>query len=307
MVIKVIFVVMCLLVSQGSVRVTLSTSCCNTDNCNTGSPPGFSKDTLSTSCCNTDNCNTGSPPGISKYTLSTSCCNTDNCNTGSPPDECNTGSPPVNLAGLSTSVKGCATQSVCSGAFSQELDSVATELTCCEGDLCNAKEDYFLFFLWFLSVHQLDYGFVFSSGLHHFCCCLFAGRSIAEVNVKSCTPSGECLNGSLNTGTLRRTLSTSCCDTDNCNTERPSGNCFVLMESHDESNVQGGVISVAGPNATIKGCATQSVCSGAFSDELDLLAVELTCCEGDLCNSACSATHSVLFLLWPLGSVLLFH
>ena len=67
------------------------------------------------------------------------------------------------------------------------------------------------------------------------------------------------------------------------------------------------LVSAAGQSTTIKGCATQSVCSGAFSQELDSVAVELTCCEGDLCNSAWSATHSVLFLLWPLGSVLLFH
>ena len=61
-----------------------------------------------------------------------------------------------------------------------------------------------------------------------------------EVSIKSCFPSALCLNGSLNTGALRVTLSTLCCNTDNCNPGSPPGNLFVLMESNDESNDQEG-------------------------------------------------------------------
>ena len=88
---------------------------------------------------------------------------------------------------------------------------------------------FFCFFLWFLLVHQLDYGFVFSLGLHHFLRCLFAGNSTTEVNIKSCFPSAQCLNGSLNLRDERVTQSTLCCNTNNCNTGSSSGN-FVCAD-----------------------------------------------------------------------------
>ncbi|XP_031431911.1 lymphocyte antigen 6A-2/6E-1-like [Clupea harengus] len=112
------------------------------------------------------------------------------------------------------------------------------------------------------------------------------GGSTSEVNTKSCVPSAQCLSGSMNMGIVGVRQSTLCCDKDNCNNGT----------------------SPAGVSATtLKGCATQSACSGALLENLYLVGAKLTCCEGDLCNSAWSATHSVLFLLWPLGSVLLFH
>ncbi|XP_031432716.1 phospholipase A2 inhibitor and Ly6/PLAUR domain-containing protein-like [Clupea harengus] len=151
------------------------------------------------------------------------------------------------------------------------------------------------------------------------------GGSTTEGSIKSCFPSSLCLNGSLNTGALRVTLSTLCCNTDNCNSGSlpaavnntangrqcftcGSADCSLKLQcAGDEDRCFNATGNLAGLNATVKGCATQSVCSGAFSQALDSVAAGLRCCEGDLCNSAWSATHSVLFLLWPLGSVLLFH
>ncbi|XP_031432012.1 phospholipase A2 inhibitor and Ly6/PLAUR domain-containing protein [Clupea harengus] len=152
-----------------------------------------------------------------------------------------------------------------------------------------------------------------------------AGGSTAEVNVKSCAPSAQCINGSLNLGSVRIIQSTLCCNTNNCNTGRPPApvvgtangrQCFTCESADcssrnqcagDEDRCLSATVSVAGQSSTVKGCATQSMCSGGASQSLGSVSAEVTCCEGNLCNSAWSATHSVLFLLWPLGSVLLFH
>ena len=56
------------------------------------------------------------------------------------PPSCFSLPPLVSAAGQSSTVKGCATQSMCSGGASQSLGSVSAEVTCCEGNLCNTEE-----------------------------------------------------------------------------------------------------------------------------------------------------------------------
>ncbi|KAL2084319.1 hypothetical protein ACEWY4_019837 [Coilia grayii] len=152
------------------------------------------------------------------------------------------------------------------------------------------------------------------------------GGTKNELNIKSCFRSSQCLNASLNIGTGRFTLSALCCSTDNCNTQDPPANgnstsngrqcftCNVLRQScssrldcvGDEDRCVSAKVEAAGQSVNVKGCVTRNVCSGAVASQL---AVDLRCCEGNLCNGAWSVGPgaSVLFLLWPLVSVLLLH
>lgn len=68
------------------------------------------------------------------------------------------------------------------------------------------------------------------------------------------------------------------------------------------------LVDVAGQSRTVKGCTSSDICNGTFSTQLESVAVGVTCCQGNLCNSAWSTTgRSALLLLWPLVSILLFH
>ncbi|XP_062394889.1 phospholipase A2 inhibitor and Ly6/PLAUR domain-containing protein-like [Sardina pilchardus] len=153
---------------------------------------------------------------------------------------------------------------------------------------------------------------------------VIGGSDLAEANFKSCFRNDQCFNGSLNLGsTARITLSTSCCNTDSCNTGTPAAvannsangrQCFscgligcssTLQCVGNEDRCITASVVVAGLSTTLKGCATSNVCSGDFTSQLESTAVDLSCCEGNLCNSTWSAGHSVLLLFWTLLSVLL--
>ncbi|XP_063055036.1 urokinase plasminogen activator surface receptor-like [Engraulis encrasicolus] len=151
-----------------------------------------------------------------------------------------------------------------------------------------------------------------------------------EVNTKSCFNSSRCINASLNVGTARVTLSTLCCNTDNCNTQTPpaignSGSngrqCFTcnlfgqLCSSRidcvgDEDRCISATVTTGGQSIQARGCATSSICTGDLSSELGSVAADVRCCEGNLCNGAWGVGPgpgaSVVLLLWPVMSVLLF-
>ncbi|KAJ8282985.1 hypothetical protein COCON_G00055040 [Conger conger] len=150
-----------------------------------------------------------------------------------------------------------------------------------------------------------------------------AGGTQVPVKIKSCTTPDQCLSGSLNSGISMATINTQCCDSNLCNNQEPpalpesstngkkcftctaSGDCTGTLEckgSEDrcfKSAVLGGV--------KIKGCASQSICSGVLNAELGAT-VDLNCCEGNMCNNALRIGQSILFLLLlPLASFFLFN
>ncbi|XP_062393718.1 urokinase plasminogen activator surface receptor-like isoform X2 [Sardina pilchardus] len=152
----------------------------------------------------------------------------------------------------------------------------------------------------------------------------FGDSKLLEGNSKGCYRNDQCFNGSLNYGSVRTTFSTSCCNTDNCNTRTPAAvvnnftngrQCFSCVTTNNcslklpclgnEDRCVTASVDVAGQTLTSKGCVTSNVCSGFFAAQLESTAVDLYCCEGNLCNSAWRAGHSVLLLFWTLLSVLL--
>ncbi|XP_076136104.1 urokinase plasminogen activator surface receptor-like [Alosa pseudoharengus] len=155
----------------------------------------------------------------------------------------------------------------------------------------------------------------------------YAGGIKAEVaDLRACSPVDQCISGSMNFGIARSTISTKCCKTDLCNSQKtpelntnttPNGKQCFTCEGDDctkqlscggnEDRCVKATATVSGQTVTTKGCASSSICAGDLSAQLSTLGIGLNCCEGNLCNSAKSVGQSVLLLLGSLVSVLLFH
>ncbi|XP_053339386.1 urokinase plasminogen activator surface receptor-like [Clarias gariepinus] len=116
--------------NTGTVNVSINTKCCSTDLCNTEKLPELPQQPSNGRMC---------------YT-----CNNDKCSetvscTG---DEDRCISATVQLGGISVSVKGCVSASVCAASGSSSTPGISvTNLRCCEGNLCNSAESFTLSFL----------------------------------------------------------------------------------------------------------------------------------------------------------------
>ncbi|XP_051533139.1 urokinase plasminogen activator surface receptor-like [Myxocyprinus asiaticus] len=145
------------------------------------------------------------------------------------------------------------------------------------------------------------------------------GESSMKMKIKSCTLPYACQPAFLNFDTIK--ISTLCCNTDLCNSQdapdpisTPNGkqcyscngpNCAnVLRCSGNEDYCIKARGNFGGVSTTVKGCVPKSVCDAATS--IPNL-VDVTCCQGNLCNSAKSFTQSLMLLLLPLFSYTLFH
>lgn len=63
----------------------------------------------------------------------------------------------------------------------------------------------------------------------------------------------------------------------------------------------------AGQKLTAKGCATKEICSKDISPQIKAaINGDIRCCQGDYCNSAISTSASLLLLVAPLISLVLF-
>ncbi|XP_036393955.1 urokinase plasminogen activator surface receptor-like [Megalops cyprinoides] len=148
---------------------------------------------------------------------------------------------------------------------------------------------------------------------------------LAEVNMKSCAAPAECVSGSVNFGVSRTTVSTRCCDGNLCNTQNapalpdgsPNGKQCFTCEGTDcthtlkclgsEDRCIKASVKSDGQTVTVKGCVSQTACAGTLNAQLGNTAVDMSCCEGDLCNNARRIGQSVLLLLVSVASIILFH
>ncbi|XP_061111476.1 phospholipase A2 inhibitor NAI-like [Conger conger] len=148
------------------------------------------------------------------------------------------------------------------------------------------------------------------------------GKQI-PVKMKSCTTPDQCISGSLNSGIFMTTINTQCCDSNLCNNQEPPAlpesstngkKCFTCAASGDCTSTleckgsEDRCFMVTVPAVgKVKGCASQSFCSGSLNTQLGAI-VDENCCEGNLCNNALRIGQSILFLLLvPLASFVLFN
>uniref|UniRef100_A0A673YZR7 UPAR/Ly6 domain-containing protein n=1 Tax=Salmo trutta TaxID=8032 RepID=A0A673YZR7_SALTR len=139
------------------------------------------------------------------------------------------------------------------------------------------------------------------------------------MNMKSCSVPAQCLTESLNFGMMRTMITSICCNTDLCNSQKstktpPNGKkCFTCTGTDCTSTLscvgdEDRCISTTGSNMTMKGCASKSICVGDESGALrTTMGMDMKCCEGNLCNNAQSIGLSPLLLVTSMVSVALFY
>uniref|UniRef100_A0A671QGA0 UPAR/Ly6 domain-containing protein n=1 Tax=Sinocyclocheilus anshuiensis TaxID=1608454 RepID=A0A671QGA0_9TELE len=120
----------------------------------------------------------------------------------------------------------------------------------------------------------------------------------------------NCHSGSQNVGFLRNVIE--CCDTDWCNAQyAPDPRTMVSNGKKcyycDEKSCSN-IMSCSGSEdgcitpRVVKGCISKEICDSMVSS-----AEVISCCSGNLCNSAERITQSFLFLCCSLLSFILLH
>ncbi|XP_070822419.1 ly6/PLAUR domain-containing protein 3-like [Chaetodon trifascialis] len=148
------------------------------------------------------------------------------------------------------------------------------------------------------------------------------GIEFSHVQVKGCILPGECTESSLNYGLSRSVLTTKCCPYELCNTEpapepstsNPNGKMCYYCDGKDCSGTvnclgnEDHCISVNvisdGEEKIFKGCASKLLC--ADPQDRSVTQEEISCCQGDFCNSASSTSAGLLLLVAPLISLVMF-
>ncbi|KAL7864045.1 hypothetical protein AOLI_G00154650 [Acnodon oligacanthus] len=125
-----------------------------------------------------------------------------------------------------------------------------------------------------------------------------------EVDFKKCAAADECDTRSINFGAMKITINSKCCSTDLCNSQKvpalpegsPNGKkCYTC----DDKDCSGTLSCVGNEDHCI-------IATGAFSMEEAGIKGDLSCCEGNLCNSAAGVRLSLLMLVPSLSTILFF-
>nr|XP_046255382.1 urokinase plasminogen activator surface receptor-like [Scatophagus argus] len=154
----------------------------------------------------------------------------------------------------------------------------------------------------------------------------FAGGSkLADIHLKTCLLHEQCVEGSVNFGISRTVITSKCCTSNLCNIENapeptksiPNGRkCYhcgrltckaTLNCEGSEDHCITKTVTVRGEKTIVKGCASSQVCSTEYNAQFrQAIGGELSCCQGDYCNSAISTRAGLLLLVAPLVSLLMF-
>ncbi|XP_045898932.1 urokinase plasminogen activator surface receptor-like [Micropterus dolomieu] len=151
------------------------------------------------------------------------------------------------------------------------------------------------------------------------------GSKLVDLNVKSCALADECIEGSVNFGISRTVITSKCCTSDLCNTQPPAEpsksnpngkKCFscdgqkctaTLNCEGNEDHCISAAVNTGGVQTTVKGCASKQICSNTANPQISgAIGPEISCCQGDFCNSASSTSAGLLLLVAPLFSLVMF-
>ncbi|XP_038141448.1 urokinase plasminogen activator surface receptor-like isoform X2 [Cyprinodon tularosa] len=153
----------------------------------------------------------------------------------------------------------------------------------------------------------------------------YAGASKdKEIKAKMCALRGDCIRGSVNFGSDKTVIVSECCSSELCNIQHasepnfvPNGKkCFscegnqcmkTLNCDGDQDYCIKSTINVGGEVQTLKGCASKIMCSENPSVLFqNYIGLGSSCCQGDYCNSASSASAGLLLLPTSLLFLVLF-
>uniref|UniRef100_A0A671PE07 UPAR/Ly6 domain-containing protein n=1 Tax=Sinocyclocheilus anshuiensis TaxID=1608454 RepID=A0A671PE07_9TELE len=138
----------------------------------------------------------------------------------------------------------------------------------------------------------------------------------AKTNTKGCALPIGCPSGSINLGIGK--IASTCCNSDLCNSLDapdpsivPNGNkCYYCDGRSCSSTVsctgsEDRCFKFESQPLSVKGCVSKSICD--IVSIFDTFVGGVSCCSGNLCNSAQSVTQSFLFLCCSLLSFILLH
>ncbi|XP_031155605.2 urokinase plasminogen activator surface receptor-like [Sander lucioperca] len=118
-------------------------------------------------------------------------------------------------------------------------------------------------------------------------------------------------------------VTSKCCTSNLCNTQpapepsksNPNGKmCFYCdgQKCNNTLNCEGNqdycistTVNAKELKVTLKGCASKIMCSKQTTQTGGALATEISCCQGNFCNSASSTSAGLLLLLAPLVSLVM--
>uniref|UniRef100_A0A8C7X1Y2 UPAR/Ly6 domain-containing protein n=1 Tax=Oryzias sinensis TaxID=183150 RepID=A0A8C7X1Y2_9TELE len=150
------------------------------------------------------------------------------------------------------------------------------------------------------------------------------GAERSNVLSKRCVPTEECGDSSFNYANFKTSFVIECCNSDFCNTKDASApiksipnkmKCYGCVglpcnrtlncESNQDRCITSTVTDQGGTKVA-RGCATKKICSSpTFLQGNKIVGKVDSCCEGNYCNSATTATASLLAV--PLISLVLLY
>ncbi|XP_059194498.1 urokinase plasminogen activator surface receptor-like [Centropristis striata] len=150
------------------------------------------------------------------------------------------------------------------------------------------------------------------------------GFKMVDYTSKGCSSAEECVEASFNFGVGRTAVANKCCSSKLCNANpapepsksTPNGKkCFYCDTTQDcsrtldcegsEDYCISSKLTVAETKVTMKGCASKFFCSGKSTAEISqFTGGEISCCQGNFCNSASSTSAGLLLLVAPLLSLM---
>ncbi|XP_030249246.1 urokinase plasminogen activator surface receptor [Sparus aurata] len=150
------------------------------------------------------------------------------------------------------------------------------------------------------------------------------GAKVVDMNMKTCTLPDQCFEGSLNFGIAKTVIATKCCTTDLCNNKpatepgktNPNGKkCYfcngntctgTLNCEGNEDHCISGTVTIGAQKTTMKGCASKLMCTSASNPQIQgFIGGDISCCQGNYCNSASSTSAGLLLLVTPVVSLLM--
>uniref|UniRef100_A0A8C4TDL5 Prestalk protein-like n=1 Tax=Erpetoichthys calabaricus TaxID=27687 RepID=A0A8C4TDL5_ERPCA len=278
-------------INYGTTRVILNSQCCASNLCNANivpAPSVYQSSTLNSLLCCAD---------VSCQSIVQCLDNEYQCFTNIQA-----------AAGGQTSINvGCATQDICSMESALVQRMVAGQITCCTGNFCNNKR------VTPLTCYQCVPDLTGKCNMTTNKCsssdttCASATvttsgliAAVQQTALKTCTIAVGCDGPiSINTGIVRKTVISQCCNTDLCNGGAPSGyqdsSPNGLLCCRDEAciafvNCLGAenrcVIAKDTVTGVItRGCATSNVCGIQSPLVASVVTGDIKCCTGNFCNN----------------------
>ncbi|KAM4736594.1 urokinase plasminogen activator surface receptor-like [Anableps anableps] len=151
------------------------------------------------------------------------------------------------------------------------------------------------------------------------------GSKDREIKAKQCFLERDCVGGSVNFGSAKTVIVSQCCTSELCNTKDvsepksiPNGKkCYscegeqctrTLNCEGDQDYCIKSRMNIDGKIQTLKGCASKMMCPENPSEFFQsfIETGSSSCCQGDYCNSASSASTGLLLLFVSLMFLVLF-